>query len=82
MAQKCFKQGEMIIREGSLDETFYKIVKGDVGIYLGYGTPGEKKITTIGGDEYFGEMGVVKPDPAARRDRAVAGSGCGRIRAG
>lgn len=71
MVNKCFKKGEVIFREGDFQDTFYKVISGTVQIYLGYGSPEAKLITTLSAGEFFGEMGVI--ETKSRSATVVAG---------
>ena len=55
--------GQVIFREGDLELTMYAIQKGSVGIYLDYGTSGEKQLTVLKEDQLLGEMGLVESCP-------------------
>ena len=70
MNTKTYKKGEIIFRQGDAAETMYDIRWGSVGIYLGYGTDEEKKLTELTGNDLFGEMGLI--DHAPRSATAVA----------
>ncbi|MBO7663925.1 MAG: cyclic nucleotide-binding domain-containing protein [Clostridia bacterium] len=72
MVEKSFKKGEVIFREGDFQDTFYKVLSGNVQVYLGYGTMDQKLITTLGAGEYFGEMGVI--ETKARSATVTAGA--------
>ncbi len=63
MAQKTFKRNDIIIREGDYGDTFFQIVSGNVGIYLGYGTDQEQRLSVLGKDQFVGEMGVIETRP-------------------
>ena len=70
METKQFKPGEVIFKEGTLDNVMYEIKSGAVGIYCAYGTSDEKKLTELGDGRIFGEMGVIEVRP--RSATAVA----------
>ena len=70
MNTKTYKKGEIIFRQGDAAETMYDILWGSVGIYLGYDTDEEKKLTELSGNDLFGEMGLI--DRAPRSATAVA----------
>ena len=70
MNTKTYKKGEIIFRQGDAADTMYDILWGSVGIYLGYGTDEEKKLTELSGNDLFGEMGLI--DRAPRSATAVA----------
>ncbi len=47
----------------------YWITWGRVGIYAGYGTDGEQKLTELSANQFFGEMGLLEGE--ARSATAV-----------
>lgn len=67
---KSYKKGEIIFKQGDPADCMYDIRWGSVGIYLNYGTSGEKMLAQLRGDDIFGEMGLV--DEAPRSATAVA----------
>ncbi len=67
--KKC-RRGEVIFREGDAGTCMYSIHYGSVGIYLDYGTKSEKLVSTLGDDEFFGEMSLLDQEP--RSATAVA----------
>lgn len=70
---KIFAKGEVIFLEGAMESFMYDLKKGTVGIYINYGKPEEKLLTTLNADEgtaIFGEMGMI--DTMARSATAVA----------
>ena len=70
MGKNVFKKGEVIFREGDPGESMFEVYTGKVGVYAGYGTPGEKLLMEYYPDDYFGEMGLI--DRAPRSATAVA----------
>lgn len=70
MDMKTYNKGDIIFRQGDAGESMYDIRWGSVGIYLDYGTDKEKKLTELGTDAFFGEMGMI--DHAPRSATAVA----------
>ena len=68
---KVFKKGEVIFKEGDLENCMYNIVTGCVGIYANYGTDAEKLLVELKAEDkaYFGEMGLI--DAAPRSATAV-----------
>ena len=69
MEIKTFKKGEIIFRQGDPGDCMYDIFWGNVGVYVNYGTPEEKQLTTLKTDDFFGEMGLL--DHAPRSATAV-----------
>ena len=54
----------VILQEGEINLDMYKIVKGNVELYVGYGTPNETLIGILGPQECFGEFGLLLQKPA------------------
>ena len=65
-----FPAGTVIVKEGMTGNCMYDIHWGRVGIYRGYGTDAELKITELYPNTFFGEMGLIKNEP--RTATAVA----------
>jgi CRP-like cAMP-binding protein len=70
MNEKVFGKSEVIFREGDLGDSFFQIVDGLAGVYLGYGTADEKKLTEMKPGQYFGEMAVIEAWPRSTTIRA------------
>ena len=58
-----YPAGTIIFREGEPANCMYDIHWGEVGIYTGYGTPNQLKITQLGENKFFGEMGLITGEP-------------------
>ncbi len=58
-----YNPGTVIFREGEPSRCMYAIHWGTVGIYTGYGTPEEKKLTELMANQFFGEMGMIDGEP-------------------
>ena len=50
--------GEVIIQEGTLGDTLYLVVKGEVSVIKDLGEVGEIEIDRIRAGDYFGEMAL------------------------
>ena len=70
MSTKAFKKGGVIFKQGDASDCMYDILWGKVGIYVNYGTPEEKLLTTLETEQFFGEMGMIEGFP--RSATAVA----------
>lgn len=72
MAEKMFKSGEVIFKEGSYEGCMYELLEGTVGIFTHYGEADEKCLTELkaGNNTCFGEMGLLEAKP--RSATAVA----------
>ncbi len=57
---KSFDRGQIIFREGDDGAYMYAIQYGSVGIYVNFGTPAQKKLTTLFASKFFGEMGLLE----------------------
>ncbi len=55
-----YRQGQIIFREEEIGIYMYMIQFGSVGIYTGFGTPNQVKLTTLFTDSFFGEMGMIE----------------------
>ena len=58
-----YGKGEIIIREGDIGKSFYKILHGKVGVYINYGEKDQIKLTELNEGQYFGEMAVIETYP-------------------
>ena len=72
MADKAFKSGAVIFKEGPYEPCMYELLTGTVGIYARYGQENEKLLTELKAENgaCFGEMGLVESMP--RSATAVA----------
>lgn len=52
--------GEIIFRRGQRSGVMFKLLEGEVGIYLNYGMSDEKQLTVLTAGAVFGEMGVIE----------------------
>ena len=69
-----FAAGDVIFRVDETADCMYHIYDGLVGIYSGYQTESEKRLTQLQADDVFGEMGIL--DDMPRSATAVALSDC------
>lgn len=53
-----FSRGDIMIREGEENSSIYLIVSGQVTIFEGYGTEGQKEKATIGEGSFLGELSL------------------------
>ena len=60
---KTFKDGEIIIKEGDLGDSFFQILEGSAVVYLNYGIEGQVKLVELQPGQYFGEMAVIETYP-------------------
>lgn len=67
---KKFKKGEVVFKQGDSAACMYDVRWGSVGIYLNYKHSGEKQLSVVKTEEFFGEMGLIEGLP--RSATAVA----------
>ena len=70
MNTRTLQKGEIIFRQGDASDCMYDVYRGKIGVYANYGTPGEKLLTTLEAEQFFGEMGMIEGTP--RSATAVA----------
>ena len=70
MTTRLYRKGEIIFRQGAAADSMFDVRWGGVGIYVGYGTEHEKKLTELTNGDTFGEMGMIDHEP--RSATAVA----------
>ncbi|MCR5651653.1 MAG: cyclic nucleotide-binding domain-containing protein [Lachnospiraceae bacterium] len=60
-----FSADSVIIKENEINPDMFKILKGNVELYSGYGTENEVFLGLLGKDACFGEFGLLlhKPSP-------------------
>ena len=59
----AYPAGTILYREGEPGLCMYCVHWGSVGIYAGYGTDAQKKLTEVAVNRFFGEMGLLSGDP-------------------
>lgn len=57
-------QGMTILKEGEINLDMYKILRGHVEMYTGYGTENEVLLGLLGPGTCFGEFGILTKKPA------------------
>ena len=60
MGIKTYPANTVIFREGEEGDTFYQILAGGVGVFIGYGTDQEKNLTDLGPGSFFGEIAALE----------------------
>lgn len=63
LAEKTFKKGEVIIKEGDIGKTLFYINEGKVGVYTDYGKKNPFRLGFLGAGEFFGEMAILEAYP-------------------
>lgn len=61
--EKTFANGEVIIKEGDIGNSFFQILEGNAGVYKNYGLDDQVKLTVLVPGQYFGEMAVIESYP-------------------
>ncbi len=82
MAEKQFKKGEVIFREGDNGDTLFQINEGIVGIYASYGEEDQQLLTELGKGRIFGEMAVIESYPRSATAVAIDDVKAEEIQAG
>ncbi len=59
-----FEAGAIVLLEGTRNREMYKILRGNVEIYVGYGTDKETLVGILGVQDCFGEFGVLLHEPS------------------
>ena len=70
MSMLTFQKDDVIFKQGDFAECMYDIVSGSVGIFVGYGTENETRLTVLKAGNFLGEMGLIEAYP--RSATAVA----------
>lgn len=69
---KNFAKDEVLFREGDSGESFFEILKGEVGVYTDYGQPTQNELTKIGTGHIVGEMALIDAFPRSATVVALA----------
>lgn len=56
---ETYGRGTIVFKEGEKGNSMYAVHGGSVGIYTGYGTDKQEKLTTLLPGTFFGEMGMI-----------------------
>lgn len=63
IVEKTFRSGEVIIKEGEIGNTLFKLLDGNVGIYTEYGKKEQFRISFLKSGAFFGEMAIIEESP-------------------
>lgn len=74
--ERHYKAGEMIVEEGQKAVTFFVLIEGRAEIVRGVGSPHPHRLTEIGPDGFFGDMGLLDGEPRAATVRALEDCTC------
>ena len=61
--KKTYVNGEIIIKEGDIGNSFFQLLSGSAGVYVNYGEADQVKLTVLNEGQYFGEMAVIEAYP-------------------
>jgi len=75
LEKKTFKEGEVIIKQGTKGDTFYIMGLGTVGVYKEKFMT-KKKLATLGPEAFFGEMALIDASP---RNATIIGETPGEV---
>lgn len=71
-----FKAGDVIVKEGEMGVAFYVVAKGRVEVIKGLGESNEQVVTTLGPDDFFGEMALFDNQLRSASVRATEETQC------
>lgn len=60
---KTFSVGEVIIKEGDLGRSIFRLVEGNAGVYADYGKKEQFRLAVLRAGDYFGEMALIEESP-------------------
>lgn len=63
LAEKTFKKGEIIIKEGDVGKTLFYVTEGKAGVYVDYGKKNPFRLGFVESGEFFGEMAILEAYP-------------------
>ena len=63
LAEKTFRKGEIIIKEGDVGNTLFYIQEGKAGVYVDYGKKKPFRLGFVEAGEFFGEMAILEAYP-------------------
>ena len=63
LAEKTYKKGEIIIKEGDVGKTLFFINEGKAGVYVDYGKKNPFRLGFVEAGEFFGEMAILEAYP-------------------
>jgi CRP-like cAMP-binding protein len=76
--------GEVVVREGHVNEKLFFIHRGSVQVYVGLGpsqgSPAEQKlVATLGDNDFFGEASLLPPEDARQKGNTADGKASATI---
>lgn len=61
--EKSFKKGEIIMKEGDIGKSFFKLLEGKAGVYADYAKKNPFRLGFLNAGEFFGEMAILEASP-------------------
>lgn len=61
--EKSFKKGEIIMKEGDVGKSFFKLLEGKAGVYADYAKKNPFRLGFLNAGEFFGEMAILEASP-------------------
>jgi len=61
--EKTFKKGEIIMKEGDVGKSFFKLLEGKAGVYADYAKKNPFRLGFLNEGEFFGEMAILEESP-------------------
>ena len=74
LSRRTFPAGATIFAEGDVGTVAYILLRGDVAIFIGHGTPNQRTVTTLRSGQMFGVHALMAG--AQRNATAVTTQGC------
>lgn len=68
------KKGDVLFFQGDEEYILYKVLSGEIVLYINYGKKEERELARMKKDDCFGEMAILEHKP--RTATAVAGEDC------
>lgn len=62
-AERSYNKGEIIIREGDIGKSFFRILEGKAGVYADYDKKEPFRLAILEAGEFFGEMAILEEYP-------------------
>ncbi|MBR1905520.1 MAG: cyclic nucleotide-binding domain-containing protein [Clostridiales bacterium] len=61
--EKSFSKGEIIMKEGDVGKSFFKLLEGKAGVYADYAKKNPFRLGFLNAGEFFGEMAILEESP-------------------
>lgn len=61
--EKQFRKGEIIMKEGDVGKSFFKLLEGKAGVYADYAKKNPFRLGFLNAGEFFGEMAILEASP-------------------